>query len=188
MNIETFKKNLAQSGARANLFKVTWDADLPAVEGGSNPAPDSSKFVEFMCKITSLPQSSINPINVNYQGRTIKLAGTRPEYADWTVTVINDESMNIRKSLEAWMHSINSTVENTMSGGPEMKHYKRTASVQAIGKTGDDNLGGYKFFGLFPTQIGEVSLDWGNDALQEYTVTWSFDYFEDLNNSGVEKG
>ena len=47
-------------------------------------------------------------------------------------------------------------------------------------------LGGYKFYGLFPSEIGEVTLDWSNDAIQEYTVTWSFDYFEDLNSSGLE--
>ena len=179
MDIEEFKGKLLQSGARANLFKVTWD-NGPGAEG------DTDEYVEFMCKVTSLPQSTINPINVNYQGRTIKLAGTRPEYADWTVTIINDESMNIRRSLEQWMFEINSTVGNTMSGGPGMDHYKRKARVHAIGKTQDDELGGYEFFGLFPTQIGEVSLDWGNDAIQEYTVTWSFDYFKDLNNSGVK--
>lgn len=179
-DIEIFKAALAQSGARANLFKVTWDVGPGDANGESN------KLVEFMCKVTSLPQSSINPINVNYQGRTIKVAGTRPEYADWTVTVINDESMDIRRSLEDWMFKINSTVGNTMEGGPSMEYYKRKARVHAIGKTQDDELGGYEFFGLFPTQIGEVSLDWGNDAIQEYTVTWSFDYFKDLNNSGVK--
>lgn len=176
-DIEEFKGKLLQSGARANLFKVTWD-DGPGDLG-------DGEFREFMCKITSLPTSSITPINVQYQGRTIKLAGTRPEYADWTVTIINDESMNIRKSLEKWMFEINSTIKNTMSGGPDMGHYKRTARVEAIGKTGDEKLGGYEFVGLFPTQIGEVSLDWSNDALQEYTVTWSFDYFKDLNDSGL---
>ena len=181
MNIEDFKKALAQSGARANLFKVTWDL------GPGDNGAEANKLVEFMCKVTSLPQSSINPINVNYQGRTIKVAGTRPEYADWTVTVINDESMDIRRSLEQWMFEINSTVDNTMNKiGPSMEDYKRKARVHAIGKSQDEKLGAYEFYGLFPTQIGEVSLDWGNDAIQEYTVTWSFDYFKDLNNSGVE--
>ena len=85
-----------------------------------------------MCKITSLPASSITPINVQYQGRTIKVAKTRPEYADWTITVINDESMNIRKSLEAWMFNINQTVENTMTGGPSMEYYKRTTEFSLL--------------------------------------------------------
>ena len=182
-NIEEFKAKFIGSGARANLFKLTWD------DGPNSPtiSQGGADIKEFLCKISSFPASSITPLPVQYQGRTIKLAGTRPEYADWTITVMNDEDMAIRRALESWMFEINSTRGNTMSGGPSMEFYKRTAQITGIGKTGDQGLGGYKFYGLFPSEIGEVTLDWSNDAIQEYTVTWSFDYFEDLNNSGLER-
>ena len=181
-NIEEFKAKFVGSGARSNLFEVTWDDGPDAATGGQGGVD----IKQFLCKVSSFPASTITPIPIQYQGRTIKLAGTRPEYADWTVTVMNDEDMAIRRSLEAWMFSINSTVENRMNGGPGMDYYKKTAQIVGLSKSGDTKLGGYKFYGLFPTQISEVSLDWSQDTIQEYTVTWSFDYFEDLNNSGLE--
>ena len=187
-NIEDFKSKFIGSGARSNLFEVTWDDGPDAATGGQGGVD----IKQFLCKVSSFPASTITPIPVQYQGRTIKLAGTRPEYADWTVTVMNDEDMAIRRSLEAWMFSINSTIQNTMSGGDaSMTHYKKTAQIVGLSKSGNKDgkakiLGGYKFYGLFPTQISEVSLDWSQDTIQEYTVTWSFDYFEDLNNSGLE--
>lgn len=174
-NIEKFKSNFVGGGARANLFKLTWD-DGP---GLATERPGGDDIKEILCKISSFPASTITPIPVQYQGRTIKLAGTRPEYADWTITVMNDEGMEIRKALESWMFEINSSEGNRRNVNG-LDYYKRTAQIKGMSKTGDD-LAGYKFIGLFPIEIGEVSLDWSNDAIQEYTVTWAFDYFEDLN-------
>ena len=173
-NIDRFKSNFIGGGARANLFELTWD-DGPEGSVGVD-------LKEITCKISSFPASTLTPIPVQYQGRTIKLAGTRPEYADWTITVMNDEDMEIRKALEAWMDAINRKEEN-VRGGAGMEYYKRTAQINGLKKTGGFTAG-YKFIGLFPIEIGEVSLDWSNDAIQEYTVTWAFDYFEDLNSTG----
>ena len=35
----------------------------------------------------------------------------------------------------------------------------------------------YKFYNLWPTELAEIPLDWASDAIQEYTVTWAYDYW-----------
>ena len=35
---------------------------------------------------------------------------------------------------------------------------------------------------LWPTELGEVSLDWSSDAIEEYTVAFAYDYW----SQGVE--
>ena len=30
---------------------------------------------------------------------------------------------------------------------------------------------------MWPTELGEISLDWSSDAVEEYTCTWAYDYW-----------
>jgi hypothetical protein len=36
---------------------------------------------------------------------------------------------------------------------------------------------------LWPTELGEIGLDWSSDAIEEYTVAFSYDYW----SQGVKK-
>ena len=170
-DIETFKGIFNKGGARQNLFRVSWISPAGGSEGGANH--------EFYVKATNFPTSTITPIDVFYQGRTVKVAGTRPAYTDWTVTVMNDEDFAIRKELEAWFEKMNPH-DSAVRGELGFGAYKvDSAFVEAIPKDGGTGPK-YEFVGLFPNSIGEISLDWGTDAIQEYTVTWSFDYFRPI--------
>ena len=48
--------------------------------------------------------------------------------------------------------------------------------VTQIGTDGEDKQT-YKFYNLWPTELAEIPLDWASDAIQEYTVTWAYDYW-----------
>lgn len=170
-SIEEFKSIFNKGGARQNLFEVSWVS--PGVGGG----PEDLK--KFYVKAANFPTSTITPIDVFYQGRTVKVAGTRPAYTDWTVTVINDEDFLIRAELEAWFEQMN-IHDSPFRPEVGLTAYKvDSAFVQALGKDGTEGPR-YEFVGLFPNAIGEVALDWSQDAIQEYTVTWSFDYFKPI--------
>ena len=30
---------------------------------------------------------------------------------------------------------------------------------------------------MWPTELGEIALDWASDAIEEYTVAFAFDYW-----------
>ena len=30
---------------------------------------------------------------------------------------------------------------------------------------------------MWPTELGEIALDWSSDAVEEYTCTWAYDYW-----------
>lgn len=167
IGIDEFKGAFNLGGARSNLFKISW----PYPNGGGD-----DETLSFFVKAGNFPTSTITPIDVFYQGRTIKVAGTRPAYTDWTVTIMNDEDFKIRKKLENWFQDMNHPEQNVRKDlglnnykvdKAYVEHYKKT------GEAGDK----YEFYGIFPNTIGEIALDWGTDTIQEYTVTWSFDYF-----------
>ena len=56
--------------------------------------------------------------------------------------------------------------------------YKANAEITHFGKTGLP-LRTYTFSGLFPTEVSPIDLDWNiTDTLEEFTVTFQYDYWE----------
>ena len=102
-NINEFKSQLTGGGARSNLFQVQI----------LNPIDPSADFkAPFMIKTAGLPESTVGQFTVPYFGRQVKYAGDRT-FADWAVTIINDEDFLVRNSIEAWLNAINSHDSNT---------------------------------------------------------------------------
>ena len=72
-------------------------------------------------------------------------------------------------------------VESNSTDGTRDEAHAKTfmdgdATVTQVSVTGAD-LHTYKFYGLWPTELAEVPLDWASDAIQEFTVTWAYDYW-----------
>ena len=88
-NINEIKSQLALGGARPSLFQVTLTNPV-------NAAADL-KF-PFMCRAAQMPASTLGTIEVPYFGRKVKIAGDRT-FAEWTVTLIQDEDMIVRNSI-----------------------------------------------------------------------------------------
>ena len=97
-NINEIRSQLTFGGARASLFQVQF----------TNPANGVADIkVPFMVRAAQIPSSDLGVIEVPYFGRKIRLAGDRT-FADWTVTVINDEDFLVRNAMEQWSNQINS--------------------------------------------------------------------------------
>jgi hypothetical protein len=172
-NVAEFRANMIGDGARPNLFSVSLVFPTLAVNGAL-----AGQKVNFMAKAAQLPGSTIGTVPVFYFGREMKFPGNRT-FADWTLTIINDEDFAIRNSLESWMNAINSHAANVRSGAAiGSTGYSVDASVTQYGKTGNE-LKKYNFVGMFPLDLAPIDLDWGsNDAIEEYTCTFAYQYWE----------
>lgn len=177
-NITEFRAQMTGDGARPNLFEV--EMPFPAF---ASPL-DAQKKLTFMCKSASLPGSTIGTIPVQYFGRELKFAGNRT-FADWSITIINDEDFMIRNAFEKWMNAINShnlNIRNPIAENPGS--YTVDAKVKQYGKTGQ-LLKAYRFAGLFPTDLSPIDTDWGsNDTIEEFTVNLSYQWWDSI-SSGV---
>jgi hypothetical protein len=172
-NVTEFRANMVGDGARPNLFAVT--LVFPSFVANGSKA---GQKVTFMAKTTQLPGSTINPVPVYYFGREMKMAGNRT-FADWSLTIINDEDFTIRNALESWMNAINSNAGNIRAGvAKRPTDYTVDAVVTQYGK-GGDILKTYKFVGLFPVDLAAIDLDWGsNDSIEEFGATFAYQYWE----------
>ena len=177
-NVAEFRANMIGDGARPNLFSVSLVFPTVAAEGVA-----AGQKTTFMAKAAQLPGSTINQVPVYYFGREMKFAGNRT-FADWTLTIINDEDFTIRNSIESWMNSINSHAGNVRNAAAANSNgYSVDAIVNQYGKTGEI-IKSYKFVGLFPIDVAPIDLDWGsNDTIEEYSTTFAFQYWESESTS-----
>lgn len=173
-NINDFRGALTGDGARPNLFEVRMN--FPSYAGAA-----AGNIGRFMIKTAQLPGSTVGIAPVNYFGREVKVAGNRT-FADWTVTVINDENFTLRRAFENWMNGINSNVGNIRTaaaqGSGSANSYAKDANVIQFAKNGT-RIKEYKFVGMFPTDVTPIDLDWGsNDTIEEFSVTLAVQYWE----------
>jgi hypothetical protein len=168
-NIESFKANLTGGGARANQFEVTMNFPAIAIPG---QAP--RKFT-YLCKASSLPGSTIGAVEVPYRGRILKVAGDRT-FDDWETTIFNDTDFAIRNAIERWVDSIDRVlIEETNVTNPLL--YQMTADVKQLDRNGS-TLKTYTFVGIWPSVIAPIELGYDtNDAIEEFSVTWKYNYF-----------
>lgn len=166
---DSFKSALTGGGARANQFMV--QLSFPAFAADAKAVNAS----QFLVTAAELPGQSIGKTGTMYRGREIKLAGDRT-FAPWTVTVINDASFNIRRSLEKWMNGINGLVDN--SGYLSPFDYQVDVTVTQLDRNNVE-LKSYQLYDCMPVDLSPIQLDFStNDTIEEYTVTFEIQDFE----------
>ena len=168
--ITDFKSKLIGGGARPNLFEV--ELAFPEEIAIDNDVKEKARF---LVKAAALPASNITPIDVNFRGRILKIAGDRT-FDTWTITVINDTDFAIRSAFEKWMNSINRLSDATGTNNPA--DYQEDAYVHQLDRDGS-TLRTYRFYDVFPTQISQVDLSYETvDTIQEFTVELQVLYYE----------
>mgnify|MGYP001159715776 CR=1 FL=1 len=183
-SISQFKSALIGGGARPNLFEV----ELTTLPAGI--AWNAENF-RFMAKAAALPAQNIAQIDVPFRGRIFKVAGDRT-IDTWTVTIINDESFELRNAFEQWTEII-AKLDNNL-GATDPSAYMTNAKVFQLGRgssksskdsTGSQNavLKEYEFVDIFPTTISEIALSYDTgDTIEEFDVEFQV---QSLNLTGT---
>lgn len=96
----------------------------------------------------------------------------------WTVTILNDEDFKVRNALETWNNLLN-TVQGNIAAfpSPNDSEYQSVGNIFQYDKTGRITRV-YTLFGLWPSAIGAIDLDWESDAIQNYQVTFRYNTYE----------
>ena len=168
-SVNEFRSQMTGDGARPNLFEVSMP--FPSF---SSPANAQTKLT-FMCKTAQLPGSTVGVVPVQYFGRELKFVGNR-SFADWTITIINDEDFVIRNAFERWMNEINNMTDNEGLTNPT--DYQVDGLIDHLDRDGN-SIKQYSFKGVFPTTLGDIALDYTTaNAVEAFDVTLSYQWFE----------
>ena len=175
--VSEFKSNIASNGggARPNLFKVKIDNSIDGSLSFKNNEA-------ILVKAAQIPGSTIAALPVNYVGRPIKYAGFRT-FDNWTTTIINDDDFSMRNKVMEWMRTISGQLDgerNESYGGyatPTGQYFEGSATVTQVNKDGVDGQS-YTINNIWPTNLGEITLGWDSDAIEEYSVEWCYDSWQ----------
>lgn len=174
--IEQFKGVLKGGGVRPTMFQVSLSFPEDVVSDGLSA--DGDRRVTFLCKGASLPPSSIGQIDIPFRGRNLKVAGDR-EFADWSVTVINDDSFLIKNAMEKWSEKIQR--HNYALGETELANYFSDGYVRQLDRDATV-LRTYAFRGIWPKEISNIDLSFeSQNAIEEYTVDFCVQYWTATN-------
>ena len=183
-SISQFKSALIGGGARPNLFEV----ELTTLPTGISW---NSENFRFMAKAAALPAQNIAQIDVPFRGRIFKVAGDRT-IDTWTVTIINDESFELRNAFEQWTEVI-AKLDNNL-GATDPSAYMTNAKVFQLGRgkekssknsegTSNAVLKEYEFIDIFPTTVSEIALSYDTgDTIEEFDVEFQV---QSLNLTGT---
>ena len=164
-------------GAKPNLYEVKiFTANVPQIDQNVFSGKQGPSLV-FQAKGAQLPESSVGEIIVPYLGRQVKVPGDRT-YQDWTITVISDEAMGLRKEFEKWNAILNGHVTNTPAGDVYGWTTQTTAEVKQLNRIGGESHS-YLLTGVFPKEVSAIDLAYdNNDTVMEFTVTLAYTYHE----------
>jgi hypothetical protein len=166
MNIANFRSQLGKGGARPNQFLVTLTFPGGIGVGDQN----------LLVTSASLPGSNVAPAIVQYRGREVPLAGER-NFDPWTISVLNDTDMFLRSKFEAWSDKMNSRLGNDAVDGLLPSSYMVQMYVAQLDRN-DAVIRRYTISDAWPIQVGEVSLDYGQDnTISQFQVTFRYQTF-----------
>lgn len=167
LSINDFKAKLIGGGARNNLFKVT--CNFPAFASGN------TELASFMIKAAQLPSSIVSPITIPFRGRQLQVAGDRA-FEPWSITVINDNGMQLRNAFERWVNNINNNATNTGLTSPSA--YTVDMTVEQLDKTGKTTKR-YNFRGVWPSAISAIDLSYDSEnTIEEFGVELQVLYWD----------
>ncbi|MCG7944920.1 MAG: phage tail protein [Candidatus Thiodiazotropha taylori] len=189
LRIDDFKAALAQGGARANQFRATVFWPNAEIAGDANTNFGGEPLQSFMIKTAQLPGSTINPIEVPFRGRMLKVSGDRM-FEDVTMTVTNDNNFAVRNAFERWHDAINGNVVNVSGRGTSAASfdtYTGTVEIEQLDRGGEP-VKRYRLFGAWPNAVDPIEVGYDNGEIEEFGVTFSYQWWEsdtiDVTTSG----
>ena len=187
MNIDTFKSQVSNDFARSNLFRCGI-----AFPSGTDKTGSDTK-VSFFIRAAQIPASTIGVIEVPFMGRTYKIPGDRT-FEPWTITVMADAKMGLRRSFESWINLTNNAKKNRSSAAG--LSYLKPMRVDLLAKSGKSGnnikeqiVKKYKFHHAYPTNISSIDVDANaNDTITEFTVEMQYAYWTVEENDSANGG
>lgn len=169
-NVDRFKAELTNGGARPNQFAVqlTFPNYVASRAVAVTKAP-------FLITAAELPGQTLGVTPVYYRGRLITMAGDRT-FAPFSCTILNDSGFTLRTAIEQWMNGMENL--RTKTGALTPAQYQTDMFISQLDRNGAI-LKQYKMLGVFPTDISAVGLDFStNDQISSFQVAFQYQTFE----------
>ena len=158
------------SGAISDpMLSDNFSFEIPNVPKG---AAGLSNALLFQCKSATKPGMTLENVEAALFGHTLEYAGRQTFGHDLSATYIENKTGQITKGLEDW--SILCRNPDTQLG--EYKNvYATNAYLKVYDQKGTEVMQ-YIIYGLWPSQIPDISFDGSSATLIEHQISFKYDH------------
>jgi len=169
ISLSKFKEKL-KDVSRTNRVWTHFDLldDMPFISVDGTITEDAPYFVTT----TTLPGETNTPIEVNFAGNVIKLAGGTTEPGAWTCDFVNDINFKAYKMIQSWLtlkHDVKTGYVGVASA------YERDLFISWLDNKGVP-IATMMLKDASPDELGEMSYDTATGDAQTYSTTWNYAY------------
>lgn len=163
---------------RAYLFRVM-------IFDGTAAGSIAGGIVTELIANTATPVSTTTQISLGWQASKTKVAG-KTDFQNWNVTVRDDAINAVHTYFTAWREKVYNANTGITSALANNDGYKKTGIVMLLTNSSLVSLEsvagtrGYVLHGIWPTEVGQITLDYSSEAIATFPVTLSMDWFESL--------
>ena len=136
------------------------------------------------CRSVTIPSKTVKTISTSFYGHK-RIFPSSVEFSNiLNVEFEETEFQTIKIFFDNWIATIEET--DFRSGGrsgfrsENIENYVSPIILSMLSYNGSKQSKNVTFYNCFPTSIGEVALSYSDDAFIKYNVTFSFDYYEML--------
>lgn len=144
-----------------------WEAEIL----GTSATGQIPLFVERVLSV-SIPETALDQIEIPHKSRSSYYAGRDASGHTMEVTFWDSESHDIYRFFKNWMETISNS---SIGGGVTRDLYGAEMIIRQMAHDSTTATILHQLTNVFPTNIGDISLDYSNSAHTEISVTFSFD-------------
>jgi len=173
----TFPSNLLQLGSSSSLLSL--NNTLKALKSGLSEGLTSSitkglfqSDVEskYYVKSTTLPDSTVEETSTFFCGNQYKIPTVR-RTQDWNVSFYINGDASIFKKFLVW----NYMIHDPKGVYGKTSDFMADQTIELLGLDGSV-ICTYKLFDVWPKSIGQVDLDYANNEMATFEVTFTYQY------------
>ena len=166
----TFQNNALRFGYQFN-FQIT-DAFIGNLGTDSN---DNKDDFQFYATGTTLPGLTLGTAEIHYQGLTFNVPNNITKMGgEWSIDLRCDSAMEIRHKCERWLAQ---SADLKLGGGGDKRIPKAKAHIDLLDPNLEKVVAKYVLEGVYPTDIGEITLEANSTEVSTFKLGLSFQYW-----------
>lgn len=140
---------------------------LGSVAGGTLP------ILTQRVQNATIPETAVETFEINYKSRKTLYAGRDASSHTFTVTFWNDEENNVYRFFKQWME--NGISNSEVGGGVTRDLYSAQMRIKQFAEDSQRVTASHLITGVFPTNIGDISLSYDGSEQTTIDITFSFE-------------
>ncbi len=162
-------------------------ANIQDIRGNGSPQRNYEFEVEILGSIAggvlpiltqrvqnaTIPETAVETFEINYKSRKTMYAGRDASSHTMTITFWNDEDNSIYRFFKDWME--NGISNSIVGGGLSRDLYTAQMRITQFAVDSVTPTAVHFIDGVFPTNIGDVTLNYDASETQTVDVTFSFE-------------